>query len=229
MPELGVVLLGPSDVTSALTEELAAPEDGGATAVTAADAGELRASAAVIGVASQPWPAFARDHEEAGQAVAPAPYVAVQSWHRHPAYLDRLVAALEEARQASPDGDVHVLFTAPGPTSQPDPGEVVFLRETAEAVSALAGVTRRSIAWSSGVLGPSTAAALTALAEAHGRTAVLRCSLDPLAARDQVAGEAEAVGLSLTEASLDRGDLAAILRAVVATVIDHERLAGDPA
>lgn len=220
MADVGVVLLGPADVAERLVLGL------DVAAVPAAHAGDLAGRDVVVGLASEPWPAFAGDHELARAALAPTPYFAVQSWHRHPAYLDRLVAQLEGSRAASV-GDAHVLFTAPGPAAEPAPEEVVFLRETAEAVSAIAGVTRRSIAWTSGALGPSTAAALTALAEAHGRTAVLRCSLDPLARPDAAAAEASALGLSFAEASLDpTTDLPAILRAVVATVVEHEQLRG---
>lgn len=220
MADVAVVLLGPSDAAAEFAAEL------GPSAVAAPDAGEVSGSPAVVGVAVEPWPAFAGPHEAIRAAVAPAPYYAVQAWHRHPTYVDRLAAALDRARVAVGD-DVHVLFTAPGPATEPEPGDVVFLRETAEAVSATLAIDRRSIAWSSGVLGPTTEAALTALAEAHGRTAVLRCSLDPLARPDGVASEAARLGLAFSEAALTRADLAVVLREVVATVLAHEQLAGD--
>lgn len=219
MPDVAAVLLGPRDVAARTAPAV------GPNVVPAVDAAAVADSAAVVGVATAPWPGFAATHDEVRGTVAPAPYFAVQSWHRHPAYLERLVGALERARVAA-GGDAHVLFTAPGPASEAAPEDVVFLRETAEAVSGLAGVTRRSIAWTSGVLGPSSLTALTALKDAHGRTTVLRCSLDPLARPDGVAGEAAAVGLALTEACLDPDDLAPMLAAVVATVVAHEGLDG---
>lgn len=219
MADVAAVLLGPRDAAARTAPEV------GPHVVPAVDAGGVAGSAAVVGVATEPWPGFAATHEEVRREVAPAPYFAVQSWHRHPAYLDRLAGALERAR-ATAGADAHVLFTAPGPVSEAAPEDVVFLRETAEAVSGLAGVTRRSIAWTSGVLGPSSVTALTALREARGRTTVLRCSLDPLARPDDVAGEAAAVGLALTEASLDPDELAPMLAAVVATVVAHEGLGG---
>lgn len=218
MADVGVVLLGPEDVARRLTAGL------GPRAVAASDAGEVAGEEAVVGVAVEPWPAFVDAHEDTRAAVAPAPYFAVQAWHRHSAYVDRLAAGVDRARSGT--GDVHVLFTAPGPEGESGPEDVVFLRETAEAVSGVLGIGRRSIAWTSGTLGPSSLAALTALADAHGRTAVLRCSLDPLGRPDRVAGEAAQLGLDLSEAMLDPGDLADILRAVVATVVGHERLGG---
>lgn len=217
MGDLAVVLLGPVEATGRVAPQL------GPDAVPAADAGRVADRAAVVGVATEPWPAFTADHEGVRAAVAPAPYFAVQAWHRHPAYLDRLVTALERARTVTGE-DVHVLFTAPGPRTEPAPEEVVFLRETAEAVSGHVGVRHRSIAWTSGVQGPSSRTALTALVEAHGRRAVVRCSLDPLARPDGVADEAAALGLELTDASLDPGELPAVLAAVVATVAEHEQL-----
>lgn len=218
MADVGVVLLGPEDVARDLATGL------GPRAVAASDAGAVTRETAVVGVAVEPWPAFVEAHEDIRAAVAPAPYFAVQAWHRHPAYVDRLAAGVARAR--SDAGDVHVLFTAPGPEGEAGAEDVVFLRETAEAVSGLLGIARRSIAWTSGTLGPSSLAALTALAEAHGRTAVLRCSLDPLARPDRVAREAAQLGLDLTEVTLGPRDLVDIVRAVVATVVEHERLGG---
>ncbi|MBW3619224.1 MAG: hypothetical protein KY461_03195 [Actinobacteria bacterium] len=217
MGEVGVVLLGPPGDAAGLAPRCSFD------AVTGGDAGELRTRAAVVGLAVEPWPAFAREHDRVRDAVSPAPYFAVQSWHLHPAYVDRLASAVERTRSTARE-DLHVLFTAPGPEAEPEPGEVVFLRETAEAVSARLGLARRSIAWTSGVLGPSSLAALTALTEAHGRSAVLHCSLDPLSRTDDVAAEAAHLGVELTAARLDRDDLAAVLEAVVATVVDHEQL-----
>ena len=219
MGEPGVVLLGPSEAAAELAPGCSLD------AVPARDAGGLGARPAVVGLAVEPWPAFAREHEAVRAAVSPAPYFAVQAWHLHPAYVDRLVAAVERAGDTTGPAP-HVLFTAPGPATEPEPGEVVFLRETAEAVSGTLGLSRRSIAWTSGVLGPSSLAALTALTDAHGRTAVLHCSLDPLGRPDGVAAEAADLGLACTAVGLDRDDLAVVLDAVVATVVDHEQLGG---
>lgn len=220
MAELGVVLLGPRGAVTDLAPRLAAD------VASVDDAARLSGCSAVVGVAAEPWPAFADVHGTARTAVSPAPYFAVESWHLHPAYVDRLAAAVERAGVSGDRAGPHVLFTAPGPTTEPAPEEVVFLRETAEAVSGILGLARRSIAWTSGVLGPSGHAALAALAEAHGRTAVLRCSLDPLLRPDAVAAEAADLGVALSEAALEPDDLPAILDAVVATVVEHEQLGG---
>jgi hypothetical protein len=191
----------------------------------ATEPGTLADAPAVVGVAAEPWPAYGRAHEQARREVAPAPYFAVQAWHQHPAYLDALAGGIAAVRPAA---DVHVLFTAPGPLVEPEPEDVVFLRETAEAVSRRAGIARRSIAWTSGVAGPSSRAALTALAEAHGRTEVLRCSLDPLGRPDDVAAEAAELGLALAEVVLEPDALPRLLWAVIDTVVEHEGLDGSP-
>lgn len=218
MADAAVVLHGPEHVAVTLAERT------GLRVATAGGAADVADAAAVVGLGAEPWPAFATAHERARAVLGSTPYYAVQSWHQHPAYVGALVAALE--RRLAPDPEAHVLFTAPGPAEEPEPHEVVFLREVAESVTGELSLSRRSIAWVGGASRPSTGTALAALAEAHGRTRVVRCSLDPLGRPDGVHAEASAAGIELEEARLDRDALAEVLAAVVDTVAIHERLPG---
>jgi hypothetical protein len=217
MPDPAVVLLGPAHVAAALAARI----DG--RVVTPAEAGQLAGADAVVGIAAEPWPAFVATHEAVRDAVAGSPYYAVQAWHQHPVWIEAMVAAVAAGRSEAGE-DAHVLFTAPGPTAEPEPHEVVFLREVAEMVTGRLSLASRSIAWVGGESGPSTATALAALAEAHGRTTVLRASLDPLGRPDGVHAEASSVGVDLHEARVHPDDLIEVLAAVVATVSEHEGL-----
>lgn len=178
----------------------------------------------VVGVATWPWPVAPGRHRPAHDRLAAAgtPYYAVETWHRHPTFIDALAGAIGAARTATAD-DAHVLFTAPGPAEAPAPDQVVFLRETAEDVSSRVGIEQRSIAWTGGRTRPTVAAALEALGQAHGRTVVVRCSLDPHDdAAIEAAAAAAALGITLVDAVLAPTDLAATLADVVATVVEHE-------
>lgn len=219
MADLAIVLHG----TAGLAEELAART--GATVVTPDRAAEVAAAGAVVGVGAEPWPSFVAPHERVRETVAPAPYYAVQAWHQHPAYLQALSDALARPLEHAPE-DTHVLFTAPGPAQEPEPGDVVFLREVAEAISDHLDLKRRSIAWVGGAARPTTETVLATLVEAHERTTVLRCSLDPLGRPDGVHAEASAVGIDLAEVRLSPEVLPGILAEVVATVTGHEGLGG---
>lgn len=221
MAEPAVVLHGPSRLVAALADHT------GLRVVSADRAREVAGAPAVVGVAAEPWPAFAEAHERAREAVGAAPYYAVQAWHQHPAHLDAVADAVSRGR-AAVGADVHVLFTAPGPAADPEPQDVVFLREVAEAVTQRLGLTRRSIAWVGGESGPSTHTALGALVEAHGYQEVLRVSLDPLGRPDGVHAEASSLDVELHEVHVDAEALVEALRQVVATVVAHEQLGGSP-
>lgn len=220
MADLAIVLFGRSDLAVALGEATGLPT------ATAEAAEELASAAAVVGLGTEPWPSFAVAHERVRDRLGGVPYYAVQAWHQHPAYLDALVGALRTPLAAAPEG-THVLFTAPGPAAEPDPSEVVFLREVAEAVSGELAPARRSIAWVGGAMRPSTATVLSTLRDAHDRTTVLRVSLDPLGRPDGVHAEASAAGIDLAEVRLSADALPTLLAAVVGTVAEHEGLGGD--
>lgn len=217
MADPAVVVHGPEDVADDLRERT------GVRVASASQAADLADASAVVGVAAEPWPSHAEAHERVRDAVAPAPYFAVQAWHLHPAYLAALTELVRRAVTAV-GAEAHVLFTAPGPGREPEPHEVVFLREVAEAISTELGLTRRSIAWVGGETTPTTQTALTALVEAHERTTVLRCSLDPLGRPDGVHAEASQLGVELHEVRLRPADVGALLAAVVDTVLRHEGL-----
>ncbi len=221
MADVAVVVHGPAEVAAAVAEETGLP------AVVAGDAAALasRSPGAVVGVGADPWPSYAAPHEHVRDALGAVPYYAVQAWHLHPGYLEALVDAVRHELGADA-GDTHVLFTAPGPGAEAAPHEVVFLREVAEAVSGSLGLARRSIAWVGGETTPTSATVLTTLVEAHGKTRVLRCSLDPRGRPDGVPAEASAAGVDLREARLAGDSLPRFLAEVVATVVAHEGLAG---
>lgn len=220
MTDVAVVLHGPEHVAAALAAHT------GRSVRLPSSAAALPAASAVVGVATAPWPGFQAAHEQVRELLAPTPYYAIQAWHRHPAYLSAMAAAVTVGLEAVGD-DIHVVFTAPGPGPDAAPGELVFLREVAEAVSTRLRLTRRSIAWVGGETGPSMRTALSALAEAHGQRTVLRASLDTSNRDDDVHAEAAEVGIELHEARIRPGSLPALLGEVVETVAVHEHLGRD--
>lgn len=155
------------------------------------------------------------------------PYWAVESWHRHPAFLDALREAVARGCEEAP-ADAHVLVTAPDRAGRTgEPAERVFLREVTEAVAAERPAGRCTLAWdhspAQDPVTPTAATVLDSLAEAHDRTAVVRASLDPLDHGDPaVAAAAAAAGLQLHQVAIGRAVLAGLLVDVATTVISHE-------
>lgn len=182
----------------------------------------------VVGVAVEPWPGHGDQHARWREAVG-APYWAVESWHRHPAFLDRLQAAIAAGRARLPDPEAaHVLVTAPDRAGRAGaPEDRVFLRQVTEALAAGQPAGRCTLAWdhspAAEPVTPTAETVLRSLAEAHGRTAVLRASVDPGDAGDPaVVRTAGDLGVAFAEVALDRGALTRILLAVATTVRDHE-------
>jgi hypothetical protein len=191
-------------------------------ATTAADhlevAGRLGADGRlVVGLRAVPWPG-ADDLHAQGSATLPA-YTGVVSWHALPALHERLAGAVAPAVAAGS----HLLVTAPDPGPETDPADLTFLREVAAGVAARAGATQRSIAWRGEGRSPTTAEALTALVDAHGRLDVVECPVAPGTGIDpRLRAAAERTGARVTCADLGQATLVELLAEVVRTVAAHE-------
>jgi hypothetical protein len=223
---IGVYLHGPDDLAAAVRAELAGRGGAGvavASGVLIAAAMDLAGCEAVVGVDAAPWPVRDDRHRRARATLEGAglPYYAVESWHLLPRWTEALAAAVEQGRA---DTDTHVLFTAPGPTTDVHPDTVVFLREVAEAVTErLGGLTRRSIGWSEGLAKPDAHAALLALVEAHQRTDIVHCPVGPRPDTAPVHAAASTLGVQVIDAVASPSAHVAALADVVQTVLAHER------
>lgn len=227
---IGVLLHGPEDLAPAVATRLARRDpDRYAVAAGPLDptlpAVSLAGCSFAVGVAAAPWPASAERHAAARDTLhaAATPYFAVETWHRHPTWVEILAAGIEVARGRLGAPHPHVLFTAPGPADDAPPEQQVFLRETAGDVTAQLGLTRRSIAWTGGRASPTVEAALGALRQAHDQFALVHCSLDPAGAdTGEVDAAAAAAGVAVVHTAVEPTALARALADVVETVVEHE-------
>jgi len=160
---LTVALLGGRGLERALSERTGVP----VTATTATDHLEVAerlglGGALVVGLSVVPWPHAVEVHAE-GSASLPA-YTGVVSWHALPALADALAGAIAPGARRG----AHVMLTAPDPGADADPGDVVFLREVAEAVAERVELASRSIAWRGPTRTPTAADALRAVGGGPG-------------------------------------------------------------
>jgi hypothetical protein len=171
----------------------------------------------VVGLAAVPWPTAVEVHAQ-GSATLPA-YTGVVSWHALPALADLLATSLAPGVRRG----AHVLLTAPDPGPDTEPGDVLFLREVAEAVAARIELPSRSVAWRGTTRTPTAAAALRSLVEAHGQRDVVECPVAPFTPADRDLDTlARELGCRLTSIDLGRASLLDLLTEVVTTVVDHE-------
>lgn len=218
----GVTLIGADDQLRGAVAELA-PD---LAVVTAGqEPPELRG---VVGIAVVPWPGQGGAHADLRESFDP-PYWAVESWHRHPAFLTALQGAVAAARVRLPEPDAaHVLVTAPDRAARDGaPEDRVFLREVTEALAQQEPAGRCTLAWDHSPdedpVTPTAVTVLRTLAEAHGRTAVVLAGVDPSRRHDPaVAAVAADLDLELVEVALDDAALASVLAAVADTVRLHE-------
>lgn len=217
-PDLAVALLGGHGLERALSERTGVP----VAATERSDHLEVaqhlgRDGALVVGVSAVPWPHEVELHAE-GSANLPA-YTGVVSWHALPALADALSSAIAPGARAG----AHVMLTAPDPGADTDPGDVVFLREVAEAVAARVALSSRSIAWRGTTRTPTALDALRSVVEAHGHRDVVECPVAPGTGGDgALLALAEELGCRLTTVDLGRASLLDLLSEVVATVAGHE-------
>ncbi|MFU8840713.1 MAG: hypothetical protein ACNA8R_08305 [Nitriliruptoraceae bacterium] len=213
-----VALLGGQHLAGPLAERT------GLEVVATTPADHLESSAAlgrqaelVIGLAAVPWPT-AVDLHAAGSASLPA-YTGVVSWHALPSLADLLAASLAPGARRG----AHVLLTAPDPGPGTEPGDVLFLREVAEAVAARIDLPSRSVAWRGATRTPTAAEALRSLVEAHGHRDIVECPVAPFTPADpELDALARTLGCRLTSIDLGRSSLLDLLTEVVTTVIGHE-------
>lgn len=169
-----------------------------------------------MGLSTVPWPSHPELHAEASATLDA--YTGVVSWHALPSLHTSLAQAVEPAVKAG----AHVLVTAPDPGPQTDPGDLLFLREVAEAVDARVGFSSRSIAWRGGTRSPTSVEALTSLVEAHGKRDVVECPVAPGTGPDpQLTVIADRLGARVGCADLGTGTLVDLLSEVVDTVAGH--------
>lgn len=219
MSEVAVALLGGSGLDRALAERTGVP----VTATTEADHLDVAHrlgldGALVVGLAAVPWPCAVELHAE-GSATLPA-YTGVVSWHALPALAD----ALAEAVAPGARGGAHVMVTAPDPGPDTEPGDLVFLREVAEALAARVELRSRSIAWRGTTRTPTAVEALRSVVEVHGHRDVLECPVAPTTGGDpRLLAVAEELGARLTTVDLGRATLLDLLTEVVDTVAGHEQ------
>jgi ferrochelatase len=147
----------------------------------------------------------------------------VRSWHVEPGYIEFLAREVKAAQSALPeDREPVVLFTAhslPEKILENDDPYPQQLRETAEAVAALAQITRWDTAWQSAGrtadpwLGPDLTEAIEKLA-ADGATAVVVCPCGFVADHLEVLydvdieakGVAESLGVALVRTRSPNAD-----------------------
>lgn len=192
----------------------------------------------VVGLGAWPFPGLAARHDASRDALGDVPYWAVETWHGLPAFHDALAAALGHvAAGTGPVGaGARVLLTAPDVVIRTLPPEHrVVLRDVAEALRDRTG-SRPTIAVDrsppSGAVTPTAVDALTTLVEAHGATAVVRCSLVPGDGPDGAVERAAAtLGIDLDDVAIDPDAHVAVLLEVVRTVlrqaVGHDAGAGE--
>lgn len=216
--DLAVALLGGRGLERALSERTGLP----VTATTTADHLEVAArlgadGALVVGLSAVPWPSAVELHAE-GSATLPA-YTGVVSWHALPALAEALATAVTPGAR----GGAHVMVTAPDPGPDTEPGDVVFLREVAEAVAARVAPASRSIAWRGHTRTPTAVDALRSVVEVHGHRDVIECPVAPGTGADpELLAVADELDCRVTTVDLGRATLLDLLTEVVATVADHE-------
>jgi hypothetical protein len=216
--EYAVALLGGERLAGPLAERTGLE----VVATTPADHLEHAAKLAetaglVIGLATVPWPTAVEVHAE-GSATLPA-YTGVVSWHALPSLADLLAASLAPGARRG----AHVLLTAPDPGPETDPGDVLFLREVAEAVAARLELPSRSVAWRGTTRTPTATEALRSLVEAHGQQDIVECPVAPFTPADPALDAlARELGCRLTSIDLGRASLLDLLTEVVDTVVGHE-------
>ena len=224
MSEVAVALLGGAGLDRALAERTGVP----VTATTSEDHLDVAHrlgldGALVVGLAAVPWPHAVELHAE-GSATLPA-YTGVVSWHALPALADALADAVAPGAR----GGAHVMVTAPDPGPDTEPGDVVFLREVAEALADRVQLTSRSIAWRGSTRAPTAADALRSVIEVHGHRDVLECPVAPTTGGDpDLLAVAEELGARFTTVDLGRATLLDLLTEVVDTVAGHELDEEDP-
>lgn len=218
MAELAVALLGGEDLAGPLAERT-----GVRVAATNVDthldvAHRLGLGGAlVVGLAGVPWPVLPDLHAE-GSASLPA-YTGVVSWHALPALLD----ALAQAAAPGARSGAHVLITAPDPGPDTEPGDLVFLREVAEGITARVELASRSVAWRGDTRTPTAVDAVTSLVEAHGHRDIIEVPVAPgMSADPELSATAERLGARLVCVDLGRATLLDLLTTVVRTVGGHE-------
>lgn len=181
----------------------------------AADLGER--AALVVGLAVVPWPVAPELHAEASATLGA--YTGVVSWYAMPS----LHAALADALRPAVRAGAHVLITAPDPGAETEPGDLLFLREVAEAVDARVGFSSRSIAWRGDTRTPTSVEALTSLVEAHGKQDVVECPVAPGTGSDpRLTAAADRLSARVSCVDLGRDTLLGLLCEVVTTVAGHE-------
>ena len=218
MSEVAIALLGGAGLDRALSERTGVP----VTATTIEDHLDVAHrlgldGALVVGLAAVPWPHAVELHAE-GSATLPA-YTGVVSWHALPALADALADAVAPGAR----GGAHVMVTAPDPGPDTEPGDVVFLREVAEALADRVQLASRSIAWRGSTRSPTATDALRSVIEVHGHRDVLECPVAPTTGGDpDLLAVAEELGARLTTVDLGRATLLDLLTEVVDTVAGHE-------
>jgi hypothetical protein len=216
--KLAIALLGGHGLERALSERTGVP----VTATSAHDHLDIAQrlgldGALVVGLSVVPWPHEVDLHAQ-GSASLPA-YTGVVSWHALPGLADALASAIAPGAR----GGAHVMLTAPDPGADTEPGDVVFLREVAEAVADRVELTSRSIAWRGTTRTPTAAEALRSVVEVHGHRDVVECPVAPGTGGDPVLlALAEELGCRLTTVDLGRATLLELLTEVVLTVAEHE-------
>jgi hypothetical protein len=178
----------------------------------------------VLGLPAPPWPGFGDRHAAARDALGEVPYWAVESWHGLPTLGPALADAVAAAVAGPED---RVLLTAPDAAVVRLPAEQrVFLREVAEALdTALDGrAARPTVAVdrspATDAVTPTAMTTLVTLADAHGATRVVRCSLAPADGADpQVTAAAVTTRLELVDVALTPEAHVRLLLDAVATLL----------
>ena len=179
----------------------------------------------VVGLGALPFPGLAARHDATRDALGDLPYWAVETWHGLPAHAEALAAAVTPVLTSTP-GDPHVLVTAPDVVIRPLPPEHrVVLRDVAAALAERLG-RRPTVAVdrspATGGVTPTAVGTLGTLVDAHGATAVVRCSLVPADDPDPaLVEEAAARGVTLRDVSLDRATHVRLLLDAAATVLEQ--------
>lgn len=179
----------------------------------------------VVGLPAPPWPGFSTRHEQARARLGDVPYWAVESWHGLPALATRLA---DRVAAVAGVGD-HVLLTAPDHAVVALPADQrAFLREVAQALDTALGdrAGRPTIAVdrspADGAVTPTAADVVATLAEAHGATRLVRCSLAPGDGPDPAVGAAAAAqGLAAVDVALTDAEHVELLLDAVATLLQH--------
>lgn len=213
-----VVLLDGELFVSALAKAVSKP----VYAVTGATIGDtVRALAGetpcIVGLSAWPWPCHHETHQALGASYEA--YRGVVSWHSLPG----LTQALVDVLKAAVSHQAHVLFTAPDPGPDVAADTLMFLPQIAEQVSFQLNPRSRSIAWRGDKRQPSSAAALTALIDAHGAKTIVECPVVPgVGADETLRANAQARGVRLIATDLGVATRIGLLRQVVETVEQAE-------